>query len=221
MVISWLGAASVRIITSPLQEELVIITDPCDPKALGLKRGKLSADVVTVSAPHHPLHNAVDEVRGKGDASPFVISTPGECELKGAMMYGIPARSGKGDRANPCTLFLFESEGINLLHLGCLGQGKLTDGQLERFAHVDVLFVPAGDPDGLTVAEAAEVVGQIEPRIVIPIAYEPGKGKGKFQNADKLIKELGLEAEEPVAKFKLAKKDLPAEETRLVLLESE
>lgn len=221
MQISWLGAASIRIATTPLQEELVILTDPFAPKHLGLKRGKVAADVVTVSAPRHPLHNAVDEVRSKGDAPPFIITTPGECELKGAMIYGIPARSGKGEKSEPCTLFLLESEGINLLHLGFLGQGKLTDTQLERFAHVDVLFVPAGDPEALTPAEAAAVIGQIEPRIVIPISFEPGKGKGKFQSADKLIKELGLEAETPIAKFKLAKKDLPAEETRLVLLSIE
>lgn len=221
MIISWLGAASVRIAATPLQEEVVIITDPFDPKSLGLKRGKLAADAVTVSAPHHPLHNAADVVRGKGETPAFTLTTPGECELKGAMIYGIPARSGKGEKAQPCTLFLFEAEGITLLHLGLLGQGKLTDAQLERFAHVDILLVPAGDPEGLTVQEAAAIVEQIEPRVVIPVSFEPGKGKSKFQSADKLIKELGLEAEEPVAKFKIAKKDLLAEETRLVLLSLE
>lgn len=231
MVISWLGAASVRIATSPLHEEVIIVVDPFDPKALGLKRGKLAADVVLISTPHHPLHNAHHEVRGKGDQLPFVMATPGECELKGAMWYGIPARGGtpgvsesytprggKDGLASPCTLFLIASEGITLLHLGLLKQGKLTDGQLERFEHVDVLFVPAGDPEGLTPVEAAEIVGQIEPRIIIPISYDSGKGKGKYKSADKLIKELGLDAEEPIVKFKLAKKDLPAEETRLILL---
>ena len=44
---------------------------------------------------------------------------------------------------------------------------------------VDVLFVPIGGGDGLTPTGATEVIGQIEPRLVIPMRYRFAEDEGQ------------------------------------------
>ncbi|MFA4872772.1 MAG: MBL fold metallo-hydrolase [Patescibacteria group bacterium] len=218
MHISWLGISAIRITTRPANEDIVVLCDPYDPREAQVKRGKLVADIVTVSVQEHPLHSATQEIRGRLEKPPFIINTPGECEVNGVVIYGVPAVNTVSLPHKKVTLYMIETEGLSLLHLGYLGQKTLTDTQLERFEHVDVLFVPVGDPASLSVHEAVAIVNQIEPRIVIPVAYQAAHIKAKLLGAEKFIKELGLEADEPVIKIKLTKKDLPAEETKLMLL---
>ena len=221
MQISWLGISAVRITTRPANEDVVVLCDPYDPHEVQAKRGKMVADIVTVSVPEHPLHSATQEIRGRLEKPPFIIDTPGECEVNGVIIYGVPAVNTVSAPHKKVTLYMIETEGLSLLHLGFLGQKTLTDAQLERFEHVDVLFVPVGDPASLEIHDAVAIVNQIEPRIVIPVAYHTAHIGVKLLGAEKFIKELGLEADEPATKIKLAKKDLPAEETKLMLLEPE
>lgn len=218
MYLSWPGFSTIRITTRPAHEDVIVLCDPFNPREAQGKRGKFVADIVTVSAPEHPLHSATRDIRGRLEKPPFIMDTPGECEVNGVVIYGVPAVNTVSAPHKKVTLFMIEAEGLSLLHLGNIGQKTLTDAQLERFEHVDVLFVPVGDPASLSVQDAVAIVNQIEPRIVIPIAYHTAHAKSNLLSAEKFIKELGLEAEEPVVKFKIAKKDLLAEEMKLMLL---
>ncbi|MEW6610120.1 MAG: MBL fold metallo-hydrolase [Patescibacteria group bacterium] len=218
MYISWLGFSTIRITTRPANEDIIVVCDPFDPHEAQIKRGKLVADIVTVSVKDHPLHSATQEVKGRLEKPPFIIDTPGECEVNGVIIYGVPAVNTGLTPHRKVTLYMIETEGLSLLHLGHIGQKKLTDIQLERFEHIDVLFVPVGNSTSLSPHEAVEIVNQIEPRIVIPVAYHTAHMKNKLIGVEKFIKELGLEAEHPVTKVRLAKKDIPVEETKLILL---
>ena len=57
-----------------------------------------------------------------------------------------------------------------ICHLGDLGH-TLQEEQLEEVADADILFVPIGGGNTLNATQAAEVISQVEPRMVIPMHY--------------------------------------------------
>ena len=65
---------------------------------------------------------------------------------------------------------------------------------------------------------AVEIIGQLEPRIVIPMHYKLPGLKAELDPVEKFIKELGVEPKRE-EKLKIAKKDLPVEGMDLVILE--
>jgi L-ascorbate metabolism protein UlaG (beta-lactamase superfamily) len=65
-----------------------------------------------------------------------------------------------------------------------------------------------------------EVITELEPRIVIPMHYAQPGLKLKLDPLEKFLKEVGIEATEPLPSLKLRKSDLTGDETRVVLLES-
>ena len=217
MVIEWFGQACVEVRTKPGPNgEVTVVFDPFDPKQLGLPLPKLTADILAVTHGHFD-HNYTEGVGGEYT----LIDGPGEYEVKQTFLYGIPgyhdAQGGKERGA--LTMYLLESEGISLAHLSDIGQKELTSEQLELLEGVDVLFVPVGGTYTVDAKQAHELVSQIEPRIVIPMHFQLPGMKVKLDGVDKFIKEMGLKPEE-TDKLKLAKKDLPQEETKLIVLKA-
>lgn len=200
MIISWLGDAGIRIQT----KETVILLDP-PGASTGLKPTKQAASIVAISQADG---RDVKSVGGE----PFLIDTPGEYERQNVFVYGITL-PGDPDRVH----FRVEAEEISLGHLGSL-DAKLDNGQLSALEGVDILFVPVGGKSVLDAEAAATLISQIEPRIVIPIQYKtPGSTAG-YSDVSAFVKEMGAKASEPTDKLKIFKKDLPAEETNVVLL---
>jgi L-ascorbate metabolism protein UlaG (beta-lactamase superfamily) len=68
----------------------------------------------------------------------------------------------------------------------------------------------------LDAKKAAEVVSQIEPRIVVPMHYALPGVNLKIAGVEPFVKEIGIK---PLKedKLKLSRKDLPQEEMELVL----
>ena len=153
--INWVGHACFKLVTP----ELTIVTDPLD-KDTGYNPPRTSADVVLVSS-SNPHHSYVESVKDE----PIVFDGPGEYEVKGSLIHGIPSKGPSDHPAN--TIYVFRMEGIRLCHLGALSE-TLSSEQLESIGNVDVLFLPAGMPDALSYTHAAEMMNAIDPRIVIP-----------------------------------------------------
>jgi len=78
---------------------------------------------------------------------------------------------GGADRGENAML-LIQTDGVRILHCGGLGQRELSAEQLERIGEVDVLCIPVGGVDTIDGSQAAAIVGQLNPRIVIPIHYK-------------------------------------------------
>ncbi|MBI5466236.1 MAG: MBL fold metallo-hydrolase [Candidatus Kerfeldbacteria bacterium] len=216
MIIQWYGQACLRVQTKPGPNgEVTVLFDPYDPK-IGLKLPKLTAEVVAVTHDHYD-HNYLQAVGGDY----FLIKGPGEYEVKQTFIYGIPGwhDSAGGSERGAVTMYLLQAEGMSFAHLGDLGQTQLTDEQLEQLEGVDVLALPVGGVYTINAKQAAAIVAQVEPRIVIPIHYHlPGLKVGAtLEPVEKFVRELGL-APQTEDKFKFAKKDLPQEETKLVIL---
>jgi L-ascorbate metabolism protein UlaG (beta-lactamase superfamily) len=70
------------------------------------------------------------------------------------------------------TVFIFETGGVRVAHLGDLGH-PLTDQQISAIGSVDVVLVPVGGGETIDAQAAIHVVDQIRPRLmVIPMHYK-------------------------------------------------
>jgi len=195
-----------------------VVFDPFDPSMVGLPLKKMEADVVCVSHDHND-HNFVDGVEG----NPYVISGPGEYEVKGVKVTGIPSfhdDAGGKDRGRN-SIYLVEVEDVFVCHLGDLGH-KLTDNQLKGLEKVDVLLIPVGGFYTIDSKAANEVIAQIEPKMVIPMHFRPAKTSkpvfDKLGSLDDFLKEMG-ETPRYEKSLTVNKNDFVEEQVSLVVLE--
>lgn len=197
-------------------KDISIVTDPFDPQKVGFPFPKIEVDIVTISHDHSD-HNNLVGVSG----SPKAILGPGEYEIKGAVIFGIEsdhdAKGGKERGQN--TIYLFELEDLKLAHLGDLGR-KLNAGEVEALGDVDVLFIPVGGVYTIDAETAAEVVTQLEPKIVIPMHYQTPdlKLSKDLETVESFLEEMGAKDVRREKKFKVAKSSLP-DETQVIVLE--
>lgn len=212
MDITYLGLSSFKIHTKSVN----IVTDPFDPAVVGLKYPKTEAEIVTVSH-HHRDHDYVENF-----PEAFIIDGPGEYQVKGVDVLGIPTFHDvtNGAERGKNTVYEFRLDGMTIVHAGDLGH-KLTDSQAESFSDVDVLLIPVGGYYSLDAATANAVITQLEPKIVIPMHYQlPGLKSeifGKLSSVENFLKEMGKSDVVPLDKLVVSKDKLP-EEMQVVVL---
>jgi L-ascorbate metabolism protein UlaG (beta-lactamase superfamily) len=80
-------------------------------------------------------------------------------------------------------------------------------------------LVPAGGNFTITPAEAAEVVSQISPKIVIPMHYATDGASGDLQGPEKFLQEMAQAEPIHQPKAVVTASSLP-DETQVVLLEA-
>lgn len=203
MDITYLGAGSVKL----AGKNLTVVADPYDESA-GLGKLNLKADVVTKSQPEGllPVHDVI------------ALDLPGEFEVKGAMITGVPARLHIDEDGKRGTAFSVKIDGVNVVVTGNIA-GKLDEAEVEKLGQVDVLVVPVGG-HGLTLdAEgAAAVVAQLEPSYVVPVHYDDGKTKYALgqDGVNLFLKEMGV-SPEPESKLRVNAKEMPSETSVVVL----
>jgi L-ascorbate metabolism protein UlaG (beta-lactamase superfamily) len=209
MDITWLGHSCFKLKGS----HATVITDPYSPE-IGYSLGKTKADIVTLSH-QHPGHCYAQGIGGE----PRIVERPGEYEIGGVLIIGIATfhDKEKGAKRGKNTVYLLEIDEISICHLGDLGH-VLTGEQVEEIDDVDVLLLPVGGVDTINAATAAEVVRQIEPKIVIPMHYKTPSLQMELDPVDKFLKEIGAKQVEPLAKLSVAKSTLPPT-TQVVLLD--
>ncbi|MDY7040917.1 MAG: MBL fold metallo-hydrolase [Chloroflexota bacterium] len=210
MDITWYGHSCFRL----RDRNVTIVTDPYGP-GIGYTLPKLRADIVTVSHTHAD-HSFVSGVKG----NPRVLSVPGEYEIAGVFITGIPTYHDKkkGAERGKNTAFLLEFDGLSVCHLGDLGHVP-TQSQVEALSQiqVDVLLVPVGGESTINAAQAAEVVSLLEPRIVVPMHYKTQALTVKLASVNKFLKAMGLSKLPEQDGLKITSSNLP-EETQVVLL---
>ncbi|MGB3944945.1 MAG: MBL fold metallo-hydrolase, partial [Methanothrix sp.] len=187
MKITWLGHSCFKIEDGSGR---VVVTDPFD-EAVGYPLPKAKADVVTVSHDHHD-HNHVEAVGGR----PEVVRGPGEKVAAGIRFFGTATyhddRGGK--KRGPNTIFSFEMDGVRICHLGDLGH-LLGEREAAALGKVDVLMIPVGGVYTLDAEGAKKVVGQIKPKVVIPMHFMTPALAFKVESADRFLS--GQKVERP------------------------
>jgi len=106
---------------------------------------------------------------------------------------------------------------ISICHLGDLGH-VLTDEQVEELGNVDVLLVPVGGVSTINASMAAEIVRQLEPKVVIPMHYKTPALSRELEPVDGFLREIGAHDITPQVKLSLTKSSLPIS-TQVFLLE--
>jgi L-ascorbate metabolism protein UlaG (beta-lactamase superfamily) len=207
--IKWFGHACFRL----RARDATILTDPV-PRSFGYKIDKQRADIVTLSH-DDPGHTAMELFSN----SPKLVNGPGEYEMNDVFITGIRTYHDEqnGAARGRNTAYLYQLEDIIVCHLGDLGHA-LTEEQVESLSSVDVLIVPVGGGTVLDAAKAAEVVGQLEPKMVIPMQYQTAAGDRQRDPVDRFLKEMGVNDITPRDKLVLRTSDL-RETTEVVVLE--
>ena len=117
-----------------------------------------------------------------------------------------------GDPEGKVTIYKVDIGGVRCAFLGNT-QANLDENILESIGVVDVVAIPVGG-GGVTLNahEAAKLVNQIDPKIVIPMHYkDTGVKYAAEQDAlEDFLKELGAQEHEVVDKLKIKGGVLPA-----------
>ncbi len=200
MEINWLGHSCFRIKGS----QASIIADPYPP-GLGYSLGEITARIVTVSH-QHPSHSYVQGIGGE----PRVVAGPGECEIGGVLIIGIATFHDRerGGKRGKNTVYVMEVDDVSVCHLGDLGH-TLTAGQVEETGNVDVLLLPVGGVSTISATVAAEVVRQLEPKVVVPMHYKTPALDWELEPVDRFLREMGIAQLDPQPKLTVTRSSLP------------
>src|SRR6202008_4875393 len=103
-------------------KEATVITDPFD-KESGLTPPRGNAEIVILGEKLNKLYNATSGISG----DPFLVSDPGEYDIKGVTITGIPLLQDEGRYV---TVDLIESEDIRILNLNHIREFNMKQDDL-------------------------------------------------------------------------------------------
>jgi L-ascorbate metabolism protein UlaG (beta-lactamase superfamily) len=165
MIIRHIGHAEFLMET---EKGMRIVTDPYD-EGCGYPVQRIKTDAVLVSHGHHD-HNAVDTLEGVTT----VIDKAGEyTPAPGVRVTAVTSfhDDEKGSKRGETLLFLVETEGLRIVHLGDLGCMP-EEEQIRLLAKPDVLMIPVGGFYTINGKMARKVAEKLQPRVTLPMHYK-------------------------------------------------
>jgi L-ascorbate metabolism protein UlaG (beta-lactamase superfamily) len=169
-----------------------------DPKLslVGLKDLKVDGAIEVLTAPLYKVDSS--------EEPKILIEGPGEYEASNISIRGVAARLHyDSDRMAVC--YRLDIAGFRIAVLGHISV-PLSEDQLEELGVVDIITVPVGG-NGYTLDahEAAAIVRQIDPKIVIPTHYNDPAIKYEVpqDGLEGFLKELGATQHDTTDKLKL------------------
>lgn len=187
--------------------DITLVFGPVSKDSKNFKPTNFGADVAFVSFNHGDM-NGSDEA-GRGDKQPFVISGPGEYEVKEMTASGFASGSTYGGEARTNTIYSVHFDGMSILYMGALGDLDLPK-EVQEMDAPDILIVPVGGSGALTPSEAQKLAVKLEAKIIIPILYDD-------KSLKQFLKEAGEDAK-PVDKLTIKPRDLTGKENEVVVL---
>lgn len=209
MEITWFGLSCFRLAERGLA---TVVTDPFDPGETGYGPLSLKANIVTISH-DDPDSKFLSAVEG----NPYIVNGPGEYEVGGVFITGIQLGGQKRPDEISNTIFVFDYGTLTVAHLGDLNRVP-TQADIEALGTINIALVPIGSTHGLNAARAAEVIGLLEPNLVIPMNYATSDNPLSLDSLSKFFKEMGISEIETQPSIKVSGTSLP-EETKVVVLD--
>ena len=207
MIITYYGSEFIKVQAG----DVILAFNPIS-KDSSFKESRFGCDFALVSTKHQDF-NGIEQLTYKGK-EPFVVSGPGEYEVKGIFVKGLLTRSRYDGKDYINTIYTVKFDGINLCHLGALGSPELLTSEIkEKIGNIDILFVPISGGGLLEPSEASKITTSLAPKIVIPIHYDK---KTKAQ-LDAFLKDMGNDVV-PIDKLTIKKKDLADKEGDVVVI---
>lgn len=183
MKLKWMGHSNF-LVTS--DSGVRIVMDPFD-ESVGYPMPKEAADIVVVSHEHHD-HNHTSGVGGKFT----LINKPGTYMEKGIRITGVSTdHDDKGGRQRGKNIiFNLIVDGLNVCHCGDLGH-ILTPEQVSEIGHVDILLIPVGGYYTIDHDQAAQVVRQLKPAVILPMHYKTPATGYPIKDAAPFVQAMG------------------------------
>ncbi len=218
MELSWYGRTCIRL----KGRDAVVVADPYQSIVGPTGRG-ITGEIVTFSHPDdHPLPKAKGrKSRDGGSIIPtsledaFVLDGPGEYEVRHVLLTGVRTYrdDARGATHGRQTAFAVELDQMHTIHLGDIGH-LLTEEKLGDIGPVDIACVPIGG--ALTATKAAELVAQLDPRIVVPMPVCEDEAECAEAMA-RFLHEMGATPPPPQARLSISMSQLPVDTTTILL----
>lgn len=211
MIITYFGKQFFKI----QQGDMVLAFNPVSKSSKTGISAHFGTDIALVTT-NHPDYNGIEQL-SHGEREPFVISGPGDYEIKEIFVKGVLSDALIGDKKYINTIYVFSLDGINIAFMGALSNTEFSKESREAINSPDILFIPVGGnglmkETGLLDAKAAaKLASSLEPRLIIPMDYDNNTLKA-------FLKELGEEKAEVVDKLTLKRKDLDNKEGEVIVL---
>ena len=224
MEITWYGGSCVRL----RGREGVVAADPFRSIVGPTGRG-LSADIVSYGHPDDSVVTGRSANAKAGATSrqlgvplptslekAFVLDAPGEYEVHDVMVTGVRTfRDNElGAARGQSVSYVYELDGVYAAHLGEIGH-KLDQETVSEMGHVDVVILGIGPQ--LNAAHAAEIAGQLDAHLVVPLPLTDAAAKPEA-DLERFLKEMSATEVQPVPSLKVTISSVP-NETAVVLLE--
>jgi L-ascorbate metabolism protein UlaG (beta-lactamase superfamily) len=211
MQISWNGLGCFTLVAKSGQGEVTVVTNPFKPQDdMKIKGGVASVIVQSHEGKDTENVSAFEAEHPEESKKVFLVSHAGEYEVQGVFVIGVDAPK-KDD--TPHTLYRIDAEGMRVGFLGAIDR-SLTAKEVDALGTIDVLILPAGGNGVLSPQDAASVIGEIEPRLVIP-SYV---GSGSYASVEVAKREIGCPADD-MPKLKITRAQLPEEDMRMTVLQ--
>lgn len=149
-----------------------IVTDPLGPG--WYPTPNIVGHVVTVGREHYN-HNFVELVQG----NPLILRGLSDygaewnkisTSFRDVFIYNVPIYQYAGSTGVKGAAFVFDLGNLCIAHLGDLSQ-KLSPEQIKQIGKIDVALIPIGGRRTMGPELAREVLGQLKPKIAIPMHY--------------------------------------------------
>lgn len=221
--LKWLGHPTFILTTST---GLTALLDPMGA-GVGYPLTPVSGvDLVTVSHEHSD-HNNVALATGSPTILRGLVGNDWakiDQTIKGVRIrtVGTFHDDAQGGQRGKNAIFVFEIDGMNIAHLGDLGH-KLSDDQVKAIGNVDVVMIPVGGFYTIDGKNAAQVVAQLNPKVVIPMHYKTPALAASLANvlatADDFVTAIGSTAKvtQTGQAITLSSAKLPSERTVMVM----
>ncbi|MET1160424.1 MAG: MBL fold metallo-hydrolase [Thermoprotei archaeon] len=166
VTIKWFGHACIAIVKT---NGYTIVIDPHAGSDIGIEKPDIKADLVLVTHEHFD-HNAV-EVVSKPETR-VLREFWGEVRINDIVVRGYKTFHDKfeGKRRGFNTVYVVETEGYRIAHMGDLGSPPGED-VLNAIRGADLLAIPVGGTYTIEPDEAWDIVEKTEPVNVLPIHY--------------------------------------------------
>jgi len=207
MIITYFGKQFFKI----GQGDMVLAFNPVSKSSKTGISAHFGTDIALVTT-NHPDYNGIEQL-SHGEREPFVISGPGDYEIKEIFIKGVLSEAVVDNKKHINTIYLLAVDNINIAFLGALSNPEFSKETREAINSPDILFIPVGNKGMLDAKSSAKLASSLEPRLVIPMDYDSSSLKA-------FLKEMGEEKAEVVDKLTLKRKDLDNKEGEVIVLQA-
>ena len=155
-------------------ENISVVTDPYrDNSVPHLRMPRVQANYVTVSHDHYDH-----------DAKNLVSIIPTDKELKCESIV-VAHDHHNGAHRGLNNMYLFEIDGLRILHTGDLGCIPLRD-ILEKMKNIDILLAPINGHFTISAKELKAIMDVINPRVTIPMHFYKEYNKSGYPDGGQI-----------------------------------